>query len=147
MVLPGLSVRAPRSCGFNSSHHVATIPFDYIIDDAEDQEEILKTFSTVCKRWAVRSRAHLFRYIYFSDPSDPNLWCKAIPPITDGPSNYVESLHFYLNAVLLIHKPQSSDPYLNHFSAFTHLVTLTLAGYRGKVHLDTIFSIFQERSS
>jgi len=63
-------------------------------------------------------------------------------PTTDGPSNYVTSLYFHSEVVPLVHEPQPLDLYLNHFSAFTHVVALTLDGYRGGVCLDIASQCF-----
>ncbi|KAF9646670.1 hypothetical protein BDM02DRAFT_2983653 [Thelephora ganbajun] len=116
--------------------------FDRIIDYAEYKDEVLKSYSMVCKRWSVRSRSHFFKILQICQPIDLDRWCKRIPPTTDGPSKHVKDLWVQFGVVPLVHEPPPLDSYLNHFSALTRVVDLTLIDHRGKVHLDTMFQCF-----
>lgn len=116
--------------------------FDHIIDYARYDDYNLKSYSTVCKRWSIRSRSHLFKTLLICRPIRLDQWCEGIPPTLDGPSRYVKELYVQMEVVPLVREPQPLDPYLDHFSALTQVVDLTLIGYRGKMHLDMIFQCF-----
>jgi len=116
--------------------------FDHIIDYAEDDDNALKTYSTVCKRWTARSHSHLFNLLCIWEPADLDRWCEGIPPTIDGPSKYVKDLYVCVGTIPFVGEPQSLDPYLDHLSAFTRVVDLTLVGDDVKVHLDTAFQGF-----
>ena len=58
--------------------------FDYIIDCAGYEYDALETCSTVCRRWTIRSRSHLFKNLYIREPIHPNRWYKGIFATTDG---------------------------------------------------------------
>lgn len=116
--------------------------FDYIIDNAHYDRKVLKACSTVCKSWTTRSRSHLFELLQFSQPLKLEKWCKGIPPTIDGPSRHVKRLYLDSEDVSFAGEPQSSDPCLDHFTALTQVIELTLIGYDDKVHLDTVFRRF-----
>lgn len=115
--------------------------FDHIIDYAP-HERVLRTYSLVCRRWSIQSRSHLFRDIAFRKPGSLDRWCKVIAPTIDGPSRHVKDLHIHSPSIPLAFEPQPLDPYLDHFSAFTRVVNLTLAHHQGKVHLDMLLQCF-----
>ena len=117
--------------------------FDYIIDYNQHQVKVLKTYSTVCKRWAVRSRSYLFDRLHIRIPADLDLWCQRIPSAIDGPSRYVKVLYIHAGVTPLVCEPRPLDPYLDHFSALTYVAGLILGGYRGsKLRLDVAFQCF-----
>ena len=116
--------------------------FDYIIDYACHDRDALESYSTVCKRWANRSRSHLFKNLRMCHPTDFGRWCQEIPPTADGPSRYVKSLYVHPGVVSLARETQPLDQYPGHFLALTRVVDLTLFGYRGDVYMDTISQCF-----
>jgi len=116
--------------------------FDYIIDNNQFEDEVLRTYSTVCKGWAIRSRSHLFAQIFFSTPDNLEMWRKAIPPTVDGPSQLVRVLYVYSEVLPLVHGSQPLDPYLDHLSALTQVVGLVLGSYHDKVDLGMAFQCF-----
>lgn len=64
-------------------------------------------------------------------------------PSIDGLSRHVADFYVHSGVTPLVHESQPLDPYPAHFSALTKLVGLTLAGHRGKAHLDVVLQYFQ----
>ena len=73
-VVPSLHVMlAPGSTSLVSNFTTTMSPrfpqelFDLIIDHARYDEKALKNYSTVCKRWTVRSHSHFFDVVFFRE--------------------------------------------------------------------------------
>lgn len=116
--------------------------FDYIIDYSASDFRTLRKYSTVCKSWSVRSRSHLLDCLRLYSAEELDLWCKNIPPTTDGPSRFVNYLYMLSGVIPLVFEPQSLDPYLAHFSALTRVDVLELVDHRGTIPLDMFFQCF-----
>lgn len=115
--------------------------FDLIIDQYP-LKTYLTTYSLVCKRWSIRCRSYLFESIRLNRRNWQR-WTEIIPPTPDGPSQYVSQIYIFAGVVPIVPDPQPLDSYINHFSAFTRVVDLTLVDHRGMpIHFDMLFQCF-----